>query len=398
MSPPDPHPGHRRTALVIGGGIAGPVLAMLLQRAGLVPTIYEGRTGPADDAGAFLNLAPNGLAVLETLGLADAVRAAGTPTRRIVFQNHRGKRLGELPETTILVKRGALHRTVRDAAVARGVRFLFGKRLTGVLRLPEGGVVARFGDGTEARGDLLLGCDGIHSTTRRLIMPEAPRPAYTGHVDTGGFSPAPAGSAADGVMRMTFGLRGFFGYQVVPEGEVFWFENLDVASESRARELAGVSDAEWRRRLLEVHEGDPALIAETIRASGPAGRWPIYDLPSLPVWHRGPVCLLGDAAHATSPHAGQGASLALEDAVVLARALRDIPDIERAFATFEAQRRERVERLVREARRQGSRKTAVGPIVRRVRDLLLPVFLRLGVRNLRKIYDYRVDWAQRSAV
>ena len=97
------------------------------------------------------------------------------------------------------------------------------------------------------------------------------------------------------------------------------------------------------------------------------------------------MCLIGDAAHATSPHAGQGASLALEDAIVLARALRDVPDPERAFALFEAQRRSRVERLVREARRQGRRKVAANPVSRRVRDLVLPLFLRLGSRSLREV-------------
>jgi FAD-dependent urate hydroxylase len=365
------------TALVIGGGIAGPALAMFLERAGITPVIYEGRPGPEDDTGAFLNLAPNGLAVLETLGLAREIAARGTPTTRIEFLNHRGKRLGQFPETTILIRRGALNRALREAAAAHGIRFE---------------------DGTEARGDLLIGCDGIHSATRRAIMPEAPGPEYTRVIDSGGFSPAPQGSKADGVMRMIFGLRGFFGYQVVPSGEVFWFENFHQASEPERSALDPIPDLEWRQGLLELHAEDPAPVTDIIwSAADPIGRWPIYDLPTLPAWHRGPVCLIGDAAHATSPHAGQGASLALEDAIVLAKRLRDIPDLERAFTAFEAHRRPRVEKLVREARRQGGRKAAAHPLSRRVRDLVLPFFLELGMRSLRDVYRYRVDWRDRAA-
>ncbi len=388
-----------RTALVIGGGIAGPVLAMFLQRAGITPVIYEARPGPADAPGAFLNLAPNGLAVLETLGLARKIAALGTPTRRIEFLNHRGKRLGEFPETTILIRRGALNRALREAAVAQGIRFEYGKRLAEVPTLEEGGVTARFEDGTEARGDLLVGCDGIHSATRRAILPEAPVPEYTGLIDSGGFAPAPRGSLADGAMRMVFGLRGFFGYQVVPSGEAFWFENFHQESEPERAALDALPDLAWRRRLLELHVEDAAPLTDIIwSAAEPIGRWPIYDLPTLPTWHRGPVCLIGDAAHATSPHAGQGASLALEDAIVLARCLRDIPDLQRAFSTFESQRRPRVERLVREARRIGRRKAAASPLSRRVRDLVLPCFLEMGLRGLRRTYEYRVDFWRTSMV
>jgi 2-polyprenyl-6-methoxyphenol hydroxylase-like FAD-dependent oxidoreductase len=391
-------PSNPRTALVIGGGIAGPALAMFLERAGITPVVYEGRPGPVDDAGAFLNLAPNGLAVLDTLGLAEDVAARGTPTTRIEFFNHRGKRLGQFPETTILIRRGALNRALREAAVARGIRFEFGRRLVEVHSLDRGGVIARFEDGTEPRGDLLIGCDGTHSSTRRAIMPEASGPEYTGVIDSGGFSPAAPGSKADGVMRMIFGLRGFFGWAVVPSGEAFWFENFHQASEPERSALDAVPDLEWRQRLLELHVDDAALVTDIIwSAADPIGRWPIYDLPTLPAWHRGRVCLIGDAAHATSPHAGQGASLALEDAIVLAKCLRDIPDLERAFTAFESHRRPRVEKLVREARRQGRRKAAANPVSRRVRDLVLPLFLELGLRSLRDVYRYRVDWRDRAA-
>lgn len=180
----------------------------------------------------------------------------------------------------------------------------------------------------------------------------------------------------------------------MPSGEAFWFENFHRRP---APDLDRIGDEEWRRQLLEIHRGDPPLVAEYISSAPAIGRWAIHDLPSLRTWHRGRVCLIGDAAHATSPHAGQGAALALEDTIVLARRLRDVPDVERAFEGFEAERRPRVEKLVREARRTGNQKAASNPVSRRIRDLVLPFFLEKGMEGLREVYRYRVDWEQRAA-
>jgi len=387
-----------KQALLVGCGIAGPVLAMFLQRAGIVPILYEGRPEPSDEAGAFLNLAPNGLAVLDTLGIKDEIAAHGTPTTAITFLNHRGKRLGVNPATTVLLKRGLLTKALREAALRRGIAIAFGKRLTDVEITPRRTVSARFEDGSVAHGDLLVGCDGIHSRTRRAIMPNAPPPAYTGVVDSGAFTRCSSVPPSAGVMRMTFGRHGFFGYQAAPSGEIHWFENVAQSTEPDREQLAAIPDVEWRQRLLDRHRDDHPPIADIIRSTESGiGRWPIYDLPSLPTWHQGPVGLVGDAAHATSPHVGQGASLAMEDAIVLAKCLRDVPDVERAFAAYESLRRERVEPIVKAARRTGNRKAPTTALGRGLRDLLLPLFLKLSIKSADQVYAYRVDWEDRVA-
>jgi FAD-dependent urate hydroxylase len=385
----------RKKALIIGGGIAGPVLGMFLKRIGLDPIVYEGRPEPDDEVGAFLNLAPNGLAVLDTLEVRDEVEEAGTPTTAIAFYNHRGKKLGENPERTVLLKRGILNRTLRAAAVRRGVPVEFGKRLTGVEVTPRHTAVARFEDGTEAEGDFLIGCDGIHSATRRSVFPDAPEPRYTGVIDCGAFTRLPR-LPPDGVMRMTFGLKGFFGYQVVPSGEVYWFQNFHRAAEPARDELRAIPSAVYKRKLLKLHENDHAPIAEIIGSTeGLIDRWPLHEMPPIPRWHDGPVCLVGDAAHATTPHVGQGASLAMEDAIVLARCLRDIEDTEEAFGAYERVRKERVEKVVAMARRTGNRKNPSGAVGRAFRDLVLPFFLKMGVKATEPVYSYRVDWKER---
>ena len=122
--------------------------------------------------------------------------------------------------------------------------------------------------------------------------------------------------------------------------------------------------------------------------------YPIYDIATQPIWHQGPVVLLGDALHAVSPNAGQGASLALEDAIVLAKCLRDLPDLEQAFSTYEWLRRARVENMVRHGRNAGQGKVMTYPIQVWLRDSLTPVFLKLfaNPKALDWIYSYQVEW------
>lgn len=390
--------GTPRRALVIGGGIAGPVAAMSLQRVGIEAVVFEGRGEPRDHVGAFLNLAPNGLHVLEHLGVRERVEDLGTPTTEIVFNNHRGKQLGRNPETTLLIKRGLLNRGLREAAVDHGIEIRWGKRLVDV-KTASGSVTAVFADGTEERGDFLLGCDGIHSRTRQVVLPGAPVPQYTGVIDCGAFTHLASVPPSNGVMQMTFGLNGFFGYQVVPSGEIYWFENFHDANEPDRAKLEAIPHERWRANLLDMHRGDHYPIPDLIQSTeGGIGRWPIYDMPTMPTWHKGRVCLIGDAAHATSPHVGQGASMAMEDAIVLAKFLRDIPEPGRAFATFEARRRNRVDKIVEQARKTGNQKSPGNAVGRAIRDLVLPFFLKRGVKDTEWVYAWRFDWDEPATV
>lgn len=124
--------------------------------------------------------------------------------------------------------------------------------------------------------------------------------------------------------------------------------------------------------------------------------YPVHDLPEVPTWHRGPMVIIGDAAHATSPSSGQGASLAIEDAVILAKCLRDLPDAPRAFAAYEELRRGRVERVVRYSARIGRSKTP-GPIGRWLRDLVMPLALKAFANPAAHawLYAHHIEWTER---
>ncbi|MDH2390818.1 FAD-dependent monooxygenase [Streptomyces sp. HNM0663] len=385
-------PAAPRKAILIGCGIAGPTLAMFLQRIGIEAVVYEAGEEPRDSAGAFLNLAPNGMAVLKTLGVFDDVEKYGSYTTSTAFLNHKGKVLGENPAQTLLIKRGLLNKALREAAQGRGVPIEFGKRFSS-MEHTETGVRAQFTDGSAAEGDFLVGCDGIHSKTRYTVLPDAPHPEYTGVIGTAGYTRSDQAAPADGVMRMSFCLKGFFGYQTIPGGEIYWFENYHQAAEPGRGELDKVPHETWKKKLLDKHRDDHHPVSAIIDSTsdGIIG-YPIYDMLSIPTWHRERVCLVGDAAHATSPHVGQGASMAMEDSIVLTKCLRDLPTPERAFAAFQALRKERVEKIIKEGRKTGNQKAAANGFQRAVRDLVLPFFLKLGVKATDPVYSYRVDW------
>ena len=185
----------KKTAIIIGGGIGGPVVAMFLKRAGIDAQIYEAQPAPDDDQGYFLNVASNGLDVLRTLGLDAQVAAEGFPIPRMIMWSGNGKRLGEVRNgampgqgaLSVVVKRGALHRILREAALRQGVPIIWGKTLAEIDVTADHTVIARFADGTTAHGDFLIGSDGLHSRTRQIIAPDAPKPNYTGLISCGGF-------------------------------------------------------------------------------------------------------------------------------------------------------------------------------------------------------------------
>ncbi|GAA1877628.1 FAD-dependent oxidoreductase [Asanoa iriomotensis] len=382
-----------RTALVVGGGIAGPATAMALRKAGIDATIYEASTSPR--SGAFLTLAPNGVDALRVLDADEAALAAAFPTPGITLRSTTGKVLGVSStggKRSFTLRREALYQALHDEAVGRGIPVLTGKRLVGLTEGPAS-VRAKFADGSTAEADVLVGADGIYSAVRRAMDPAAPPPAYAGLVGNGGFAPAVAGiDAAPGHYEMIFGRRAFFGYLVAPGDEVWWFANVPWRSEPARGELAAI---DWLPRLRDLFAGDagPAIpVLDATTELVPMD--PMQSVRGLRSWHSRRVVLVGDAAHAPTPTSGQGASLSIEDALVLAKCLRDQAEPADAFARFEASRRPRVDAIIKAAARNNSSKAA-GPVGRVIRDAILPTVLKLtaGETAQRKVFDYHVDWA-----
>ncbi|MCH0559208.1 FAD-dependent oxidoreductase [Streptomyces sp. MUM 16J] len=335
--------------LVIGGGIAGSATALALHKVGYDVTVFEAQPDTAEDIGAFLALASNGMRALAQLDATDVVTAVGFPLTSLRLLDSQGTEirhtpLGEAAEPTLryrCLRRGELNAALQVAAVRRGIPVCHGTRLERVVEGPDG-VAARFADGTTATGDLLIGADGLNSTVRCLIA-RGVRPVYAGQRVFYGYTPAaPPVSGPDGAITMVRGSGTAFGYSVSPAGETYWFAR--VGGEPLPAGAPAGPAAALRAQLLPLLRKDATPAADLVEASADAIM--VTNATELPLgtsWHTGRILLLGDAAHAASPATGQGASMALEDAVVLAKALRDLPGPHRAFAVYERHRRPRAE-------------------------------------------------------
>ncbi|MCP2335085.1 FAD-dependent monooxygenase [Actinomadura rupiterrae] len=353
--------GEVRTALVIGGGIAGPVTALALAKAGIEATVYEARPEAADGVGAMLSIAPNGLAALAIVGADEAVRAVGQPVPGVVMQDGTGRTLADfngfpgLPETLAL-RRADLFRVLADHAVANGITIRYGKQLVDAVETDEG-VTAHFADGTTASADILIGADGIRSTVRTLIDPDAPAPGYGGVLSFGGITSTEGVEVKPGMMHFAFG-RTFLGFWGLPDGRIVWFGSLPSEEPLTSAEVRAVPNETWLARLRDLYTGHApgeTLIGRTapedLMVVGP-----MEYMPDVPKWHTDRIVLLGDAVHAPSSSSGQGASLAAESAIELARCLRDRPTAAEAFAAYEALRRPRVQAITGDAQAKNKAK------------------------------------------
>jgi 2-polyprenyl-6-methoxyphenol hydroxylase-like FAD-dependent oxidoreductase len=383
-----------QTALVIGGGIAGPVAATALAMAGIDAAVYEARTADpasANGIGGSLALEPNGLAALRIIGSDDPVRAAAIPiTRSLMSIASKPGRVMPTPQglpPRQLIDRGALHRILRERAERSGVPTHDAKKLIRVDERQDG-VTAHFADGTHATADVLIGADGVHSTVRKLIDPDAPGARYLkllgfeGLADDAPDDPVTA-ALEPGTMTFAFGRRAYYLYWKRPDGRIGWGANLPSEQYLTLKEARAVAAEDWLHTLRSAYANDipgtrlaAETTSETLQAVGG-----LHIMPPIPHWHRGRMVLVGDAVHAPSNSTGQGASLAMESAIQLARCLRDLPDVSSAFTAYERLRRTRVEKIAARGARISHAK-APGPVAQRMMGLLLPLMVK--TMNLEK--------------
>jgi 2-polyprenyl-6-methoxyphenol hydroxylase-like FAD-dependent oxidoreductase len=295
-----------------------------------------------------------------------------------------------------LIDRGALHRLLHDNAVRAGARIHHGKKL---IRVDEriDGVTAHFADGSTATADVLIGADGVHSTVRGLIDADAPGARYLGLLGFEGLADDAADTAAlePGTMTFAFGRRAYYLYWKRPDGRISWGANLPSPQYLSLKQARAVSAEDWLHTLRTTYANDvpgARLAAETTGESLQAVG-ALHIMPPVPHWYRGRMVLVGDAVHAPSNSTGQGASLAMESAIQLARCLRDLPDVSSAFQTYERLRRPRVEKIAARGARISHAK-APGPVTQRMMRLLLPLMMK--TMNLEKTMAaeqrYTIDW------
>jgi len=324
--------------LIVGGGIGGLSLAAALRRYGFAPELIE-RSRSWRAVGAGIAVQPNGIRILRELGVGDAIERAGTVICHWDFCDDQGEVLCETDLEALWagvgpfigIARGRLQRALVDAAASAALRA--GTSVTALTQQADG-VRVELSDGSVGIYDLVVGADGTGSTVRTLAIDETP-PAYGGQMVWRSLAPI----RPRGLTRLQFLLGDgcFFGLCPVGDGHTYGFGNV---AGPRFRDEAVGRLARLRERFAHfgpVVEEYLAALESDDRIHCSAIEWVEQEC-----WRSGRVVLIGDAAHASSPMMGQGGSLAVEDAWVLAEALHSSDSVERALDAYVVRREPRV--------------------------------------------------------
>jgi 2-polyprenyl-6-methoxyphenol hydroxylase-like FAD-dependent oxidoreductase len=327
--------------VVVGGGIGGLSVAISLRRAGIDTTVLE-RTAKLEAAGAGITLFANAIRGLEQLGVRDAVVERSAAARRVAILRRDGGTLSEMP-SDLFEGSVATHRGDLQAALAEASGELRLNSEATSVQEDDRGVTVRLADGSEERADLVIGADGVQSAVRRQLWPEA-RPRYAGYTAWRGVTQFPLDA---GRLTESWGRGQRFGLVDIGAGRTYWFATKN-APEGEQDEPSG-RRVELLRLFSDWH--DPvSQVLESVDEDSIL-RNDVYYLDPLETWSRGRVVLLGDAAHATTPGIGQGAAQAIEDAVVLGRALAGPGDLASPLTEYETRRRPKATRVLKMSRR-----------------------------------------------
>lgn len=335
--------------LVIGGGVAGMSCAIELRKSGVGVVLIDSDPDWRA-AGAGITLTGPSLRALKALDVLDEVKAQGAawsaPAR---VMNPAGELLQEVPVPQLApdipgtggIMRPLLHKILSTRVRDLGAEVVLGVTITG-LKQHGDHVEAQLSDGSSARYDLVIGADGISSSTRGRLFPDAPKPFFTGQVIYRMVAERPAGFD-----RTHFFMSGDIklGFNPVSPTQMYMF----LLYIDRAR--THVDPKDMPRLLHEKMAGFGLFVPEiretVLTTNAHTVNYTVLDAFLLPQpWHAGRVLLVGDAAHATTPHLASGAGMAIEDGIVLAEELNRGGDVDAVLARYMERRFERCRHVI----------------------------------------------------
>ncbi|MEO9216935.1 MAG: FAD-dependent monooxygenase [Bacteroidia bacterium] len=333
---------------IIGGGITGLTTALALHKLGIQSVVYEQAT-ELNEIGAGILLQPNAIKVLDWLGIKDEIKKHGNGINRMELTNaqlipfKKIKNEASLNESE--TKSIAIHRARLQKILYEEVSKVAAIELHKTYMqhdLAADAIHVKFEDGVEATVAILLGADGINSKVRHTLFPEsATRNAQ--QVCWRGISKMKLPDSLSHIGLEAWGDQVRFGFSKIHDDEVYWFAVANANHLKKGEKLGS------KNYVAQLFQDFSPVVTELVANANQTSihQTILHDLKRLAKWHIGNVCLIGDAAHATTPNMGQGAGQGIEDAYYISKLLQEAGlDSASAFEKFELKRRKKVDYVV----------------------------------------------------
>lgn len=379
------------TFIIIGGGIAGLCAAIGLAKLGIEAHVYES-AAELKGIGAGFGLAANAMQALEQLGLKDEIVPLGHYLDSYNVLDEKGNILVE-PNTRSISQKYkqdnfAIHRADLHQFLLSKIsdhKIHLGKRAASFEQLGEQ-IRVHFTDGSQVVGDALLVADGVHSVLRQQLIPTS-SPRYSGY--TCWRATIDNSSIQLKKSTETWGAKGRFGMTPLVDNRIYWYACINSRQQNPT--LKNWTTAELLENFKDYHAPIPTMLSETKNTEL---IWnDIIDIAPLQQLAFGPILLLGDAGHATTPNLGQGACQAIEDVAVLLDELRTAASITSAFQGFQNRRLERVSYICNTSWKIGKIAQWENPLLIGTRNFLMKIMPdRLKQQQLNKLLS--VDFMQ----
>ncbi|MEK6495289.1 FAD-dependent monooxygenase [Myroides odoratimimus] len=358
---------------IIGAGIAGLTMAIALKRANIPFVVYES-TKEIKPVGAGIAIANNAMQVYHHLGVSDLLSEKGTRISTVMLtdmdlnvltQSDLAPFEDKYQLANIAIHRSDLHKVLVDEVGMKHI--LLNKRLAHLEKNSDAQYTLSFTDGSTTTHEYVIGADGIHSQVRSGLfghypLRDARQVCWRGVLDYD------LSDDYNNIALEGWGRGERFGFVKLEGRQVYWYFLVNEHKYLKHKELTAlIQDCNPLVRDMIVQTADDDIYLNKI-----------YDLPLIKEWSKGRVCLIGDAAHATTPNLGQGACQAIEDVYIISKLLEKY-SIEESFQRFTSIRRKKVSQIVRDSWRMGQVAQLSNPLITSVRNLafrLAPSFLK----------------------
>ena len=370
---------------IIGGGIGGLTTALALRHFGFEPEVYE-QAPELLDVGAAIAMWPNALRVLFKLGVGQKVLEHSGVIERIRWQHRTGKFFNQTRLPINAVPAVALHRADLQSVLLHalpGNSIHLGHAFAGCQQ-EHGAIRINFTSQAPVHCDLLIGADGLHSQLRNQLLDGA-APSYRGYTVWRGIAGRPPKGLEPATATEIYGRGQRFGIGPVGNGRIGWWAS---ANEKDACQRAATTE---QQALLKLFDAWCSPVCELISATPTEAifRNKVLDRAPTQSWGLGPMTLLGDSIHPTTPNLGQGGCMAVEDAAVLARCLAKESNPALAFRAYEKCRYSRTAGVADCSRLYGNIGQWDSRLGSWARGVTLSIIPEMVTRQLLKlIFDY----------